>query len=96
MERNYDEVISEMLIQLDEIERRMSKADTRMEAFDKRMELIIKRMVKAEDRLEAQEKRMEVFDRKLEQSIKDQKEFSGMQSKLNKYFLDYIKNSGKA
>jgi hypothetical protein len=30
MERNYDEVISEILIQLDNMEKRMEKADKRM------------------------------------------------------------------
>jgi ribosome-binding ATPase YchF (GTP1/OBG family) len=81
MDRSYDEVIADMLIQLDNIERRMEKAD-------KRMELTIKRMVKAESR-------MELFDKKLEQSIKDQREFSQMQSQMNKYFLKIIKESGK-
>lgn len=49
--------------------------------------------MKAETRLESNEKRMELFDQKLEKSIRDQKEFSQMQSRLNKYFLDYIKNN---
>jgi predicted nucleic acid-binding Zn-ribbon protein len=97
MERNYDEVISEMLIQLAAIESSLEKENRRMEAFDKRMDLTIKRMVKAETRLERAEKRTEQFDQKLEQSIKDQKEFSHMQSQMNKYFLDFIKkNSGKS
>jgi hypothetical protein len=87
MERNYDEVISDMLMQLDHIERRMAKAD-------KRMDLTIKRMVKAELRLEKGEHRMEIFDKKLEQSLKDQLEFSKTQSKMNKYFLDIIKKNG--
>ena len=93
MERDYDDVISEMLIQLAQIEQSLEKENARMETFDKRMELTIKRMVKAESRLEASENRMELFDKKLEQSIEDQKEFSVMQSQMNKYFLDYIKNS---
>jgi hypothetical protein len=76
MERNYDEVIADMLIQLDAIERRMQKAD-------KRMDYVIKRLVKAETR-------MELFDKKLEQSIRDQREFSAMQSRLNQYFLKAI------
>ena len=80
MERNHDEVISDMLIQLDHIERRMAKAD-------KRMDLSIKRLVKGEHR-------MELFDRKLEQSIRDQREFSKTQSQMNKYFLDFIKKNG--
>lgn len=96
MERNYDKVISEMLIQLANIEMSLEKENSRMEAFDKRMELTIKRMVKAEARLEASESRMEVFDQKLNKSIEDQKEFSHMQSKMNKFFLDYIeKRNGK-
>ncbi len=86
MERNYDEVISDMLIQLDQIERRMQKADKRMEAFDKRMNMSIKRLVKGETR-------MEMFDKKLEQSFKDQREINQMQSKVNQYFLDFIKNN---
>ncbi len=102
MERNYDEVISDMLIQLAGIEAALQKQNNRMESFDTRMNLTIKRMVKSESRIEHQEKRMEVFDRrmelfnkKLEQSIKDQKEFSQMQSRVNKYFLNAIKNGKK-
>ena len=87
MERNHDEVIAEMLIQLDHIERRMVKAD-------KRLDLSIKRLVKAEQRLEQGEKRMELFDKELKQSIKDQMEFSKMQSKMNAYFLTIIKKNG--
>jgi hypothetical protein len=79
MERNYDEVISDMLIQLDNIERRMQKAD-------RRMDLTIRRMVKAETRFE-------LVDKKLNQSIKDQMGFSRMQSSVNEYFLDFIKKS---
>jgi hypothetical protein len=78
MERNYDEVISDMLIQLDRIERRMQKAD-------RRMDLTIKRMVKTETR-------MELFDKKLNQSIKDQMEYSRTQAAMNEYFLNFIKN----
>ena len=79
MERNYDVVISDMLIQLDNIERRMQKAD-------RRMDLTIRRMVKAEARLE-------LVDKKLNQSLKDQMEFSRMQSSVNAYFLYFIKSS---
>ncbi len=102
MERNYDEVISDMLIQLATIEAGLEKQNDRMESFDKRMNLTIKRMVKAEVRLEQQEKRMKTFDnrmelfnKKLELSIKDQREFSQMQSQLNKHFLNAIKNGKK-
>lgn len=98
--RDYDEVISEMLIQLAKIEQSRKKENARMEAFDKRMELTIKRMVKVESRLEGSEKRMALFDQKLERSIveleqysKDQREFSTAQSQINKYFIDYINRS---
>jgi hypothetical protein len=64
-----------------------------MERSEKRMDLTVARMVKAE-------KRMELFDQKLEKSIeqlnqcvKDQREFGAMQSKMNKYFIDYINNN---
>lgn len=95
MERNYDEVISDMLIQLAAIETALEKQNDRMESFDKRMELTIRRMVKAESRLDQHEKSMEAFNRKLEQSIKDQREFSQMQSQMNRYFLSKIKNAKK-
>jgi hypothetical protein len=79
MERNYAEVISDMLIQLDGMERRMEKAD-------KRNDLTIRRLVKAENR-------MELFDQKLEKSVEDQKEFSRTQSEINQYFLNFIRNA---
>ncbi len=93
--KDYDDVISGMLIQLAEIEQSRERENTRMDAFDKRLALTIKRMVKAESRLEASEKRMELFDRKLEQSIQEQKEFSKVQSELNRYFLNAIGKKGK-
>jgi hypothetical protein len=52
------------------------------------MDLTIKRLVKSEERMES-------FDKKLEQSIRDQKEFSQMQSELNKLFIDFIKKNGR-
>ncbi len=93
MERNYDEVIADMLIQLDGIERRMERADNRMARSDRRNDLIIKRLVKAESRMERHDNRMELFDQKLEKSIEDQREFSAMQSELNQYFLNFIRDS---
>jgi hypothetical protein len=95
MERNYDEVISDMLIQLANIEAALQRQNDRMESFDTRMNLTIKRMVKVEARLEQHEKWVELFDKKLEQSIKDQREFSKMQSDVNRYFLKAIKNGKK-
>lgn len=95
MERNYDEVISDMLIQLASIEASLKSQNTRMEAFDKRMDMTIRRMVKAETRIEQQEKRMQLFDKKLEQSIKNLREFSQTQNEMNRYFLSMIKNGKK-
>jgi hypothetical protein len=91
----YDEVISDMLIQLANIEIALEKQNDRMESFDKRMELTIRRMVKAEYRLEQHERSMEAFNKKLEQSIKDHREFSQMQNQMNRYFLNSIKNGKK-
>lgn len=88
MERSYDEIIADMLIQLTNMEARLERdsrrAEARFEKEGKRIDLTIKRMVKAESRLE-------LFDRKLEQSIQSQQEFFNMQSKMNKFFLDQIK-----
>lgn len=95
MQKDYDEVIAEMLIQLDQIEKRMLKADKRMEKFDKRLDLTIKRMVKAEQRMENTDKRMELFDKRLEQSLKDQKQFSQVQSKVNQNILNHLAQTSK-
>jgi hypothetical protein len=81
MERNFDGVISEMLIELDQIHRRGEKSD-------KRVDLTIKRLVNAE-------KRMEDFDKKLVQSIKDQKAQSQLQAKANAYFLKQLTQQAK-
>jgi hypothetical protein len=86
MERNYGEVIADMLIQLDDIGRRMERADSRMTKADKRNDLIIRRLVKTETRMERQDNRMELFDQKLEKSIEDQRDFSAMQSEINQHF----------
>jgi len=88
MERNYDEVISEMLIELDQIRKSREEADRRMEKFDKRLELAIMRLVKSEDR-------MEDFDKKLKLSIKDQKAQSQVQAKANTYFLKQLTQHAK-
>jgi hypothetical protein len=56
--------------------------------MNKRMDFTIKRLVKIEDR-------MELFDRKLEQSVKDQKEFSKIQSQINKYFMSLLKKNNQ-
>ena len=68
----------------------MVKAEQRLEAQEKRMEIV-------DQKLEGSFKRMEIFDQKLEQSIKEQREFASMQSQMNKYFLAVIKkNSSKS
>jgi len=87
MERNYDEVIAEMLIELDQLYRKGIAQDERNAKFDKRLDFTIKRMAKAENRMES-------FDKKLEQSIKELKEFSKTQNEINKYFLKEIRKNG--
>lgn len=81
MERNYDGVISEMLIELEQIHARGEK-------LNKRLDLTIKRMVKAESRLED-------VDKKLELSIKDQRSQSQLQAKANAFFLKQLTQQGK-
>jgi hypothetical protein len=44
MDRNYDEVLAEMLMQLDRIEQRMDRAEKRMEMAEKRMILFDKKL----------------------------------------------------
>ncbi len=61
MNGNYDEVLAEIFIQLDLMERRMQKAD-------RRMDLTIKHLVRIENR-------MELFDKKIDLSLKDPREF---------------------
>ncbi len=87
MERNYDEVISEMLIELDQMHRESIELAQRNAKFDKRMDLTIARMVKAENR-------MEQFDKKLDESIKELKEFRRTQNEINKYFLKEMRKNG--
>lgn len=101
MERNYDEVISEMLIEPDHLMRRGLEQDGLNAKFDKRMDLTIKRMVMAEkrldkidQRLDKSDERMEQFDKKLDQSIQELKEFRRVQNEINKYFLKEIRKNG--
>ena len=102
MERGYDEVIAEMLIELDQLHRKGIAQDERNAKFDKRLELTIKRMVKAENRMEAFDKKLDrsIKDQKeygktLAQSIKELKEFSRVQNEINKYFLKEIRKANK-
>ncbi len=87
MERNYDEVIAEMLIEMDQLHRKGIAQDERNAKFDKRLDLTVKRMVKAEKRPDDADKRMEPFDKrmelvddKLERSIRELKAFSKAQN----------------
>jgi hypothetical protein len=79
MDRNYDEIISDILIQLDTIERRMTKSNTRMD-------LTIKRIVMLENRID-------MLTKKQDHSIIALQEFIAMQSKLNRYFLEYMERN---
>ncbi len=79
MDKNYDEVLSDILIQLDAIERRMAKSDTRMN-------LTVKRIVMIENKIE-------MILKKQDHSIMALQEFIAMQSKLNKYFLNYMEKN---
>ena len=76
MERNYDEVIAEILIHLDQLEDQLEKVESRMD-------LTVKRISKVESRLEFLSKKQDI-------STMAFQDFISMQSKLNKYFLDYI------
>lgn len=75
MNRNNDEELADVVIKVldmengmrkffEDFERRMAKAEARMDKADARNELTLKRMVKAETRMEA-------FDRKLDISIQN-------------------------
>lgn len=55
MERSfddYDEVISDMLIQLAKIEKQIDVNQQYMDKMNKRIDFVVKRMVKAENRME--------------------------------------------
>jgi predicted nucleic acid-binding Zn-ribbon protein len=88
MERNYDEVIAEMLMELDQIHQRGEK-------LNKRLDLTIKRMVKAEDRMEDFDKKLNQSILQLEQSIKDHRSQSQLQAKANAFFLKQLTQQGK-
>ena len=78
-ERNYDELISDILIHLSTLDEQLRKADTRMD-------LSVKRIVKLENRVD-------FLTKKQDTAIIAFQEFISMQSKLNKYFLDYIEKN---
>lgn len=100
MERNYDEIIAEMLIELEQLQRDRIALAERNFKFDKRMELTIRRMVmtekrleKIEQRIESSDKRVRSFDVKLQESINELKTFRKTQNEINKYFLKEIRKS---
>ena len=78
-ERNYDELISDILIHLATLDEQLRKADTRMD-------LSVKRIVKLENCVE-------FLAKKQDSALIAFQEFIAMQSKLNKYFLDYIEKN---
>lgn len=88
MKRNSDKVVSKMLAKLGQLRLQGEKMDKRLDKVNKRLDLTIKRMVKAEDR-------MEDFDKKLEQSIKDQRVHAQMQAKINASFLKQVTQQAK-
>ena len=65
MERDYDVILADILISIDQIESKMEKAD-------KRMDLTIKRLVKIENRLEKAEINIKVDNDHMERFSKDQ------------------------
>ena len=65
MERDYDLIIADILISIDQIESKMDKAD-------KRMDLTIRRLVKIENRLEKAEINMNGVRDQMEQFSNDQ------------------------
>ena len=78
-ERNYDELISDILIHLATLDEQLRKADARMD-------LTVKRIVKLENQVE-------FLSKKQDTSTIAFQEFISMQSKLNKYFLDYMEKN---
>lgn len=89
MERNYDELISDVLIQLVYMEQSLALHEQRARSFNKRMDLTIKRVVKLEQRLEQVEKNARNTE-------KVYKSFMANQDDLNHQFLNFItKNPAK-
>lgn len=86
MERDYDEVISDILIQLAAIEQNRERENERVESLTKRMNLTVKRVVKVELRLEELEKQVSAI-------YKTQKRFIDEQAGLNRDFLDFMKRN---
>ena len=86
------------------IEKRMERSEKRMELTIRRMVKAEERLEKSEERASFFDQKLErsieqigLFNKKqerslerLEQSVKDQREFSAMQAKINNYFSKYI------
>ena len=84
MDREYDEVISDILIQLAAIEINNDVEHERLNSLTKRIDLTVKRMVKVESR-------MEELERQFNLMIQTQKRFIEEQNRINKEFSDFIK-----
>lgn len=67
MERNYDEIIADMLIKLDQNESRWETLMEKSRRSEARLDLTIKRMVKVEERLEKHDRRMIEHDRRMQE-----------------------------
>jgi hypothetical protein len=102
MDRDYDEIIADMLIQLEEIEQMRNDSKEWMKKFERRQDLTIRRMVKAEERLNKVEERlagvdarMKAFDKKLNLSILKLERSITVQNKANIFFLAELRKGGK-
>lgn len=105
MERNYDEIIADMLIKLDQNEARWEVLLEKSMRSEARLDLTIKRLVKVENRLERSDRRMEEHDRRMEERDRRMEEFDRrlaknakeqdmrlqMQARANKHFLKELK-----
>lgn len=84
MDREYDEVISDILIQLAAIEINNDVEHERLNSLTKRIDLTVKRMVKVESRMEELERQFNLI-------VQTQKRFIEEQNRINKEFSDFIK-----
>jgi hypothetical protein len=81
MERNYDEVIADILIDVANLQDRVARLETRTDLF-------IKRIVKLENRVEFLTKRLDTF-------MNSYHESTAFQANLNDTFSQYIKKNPK-
>jgi hypothetical protein len=81
MERNYDELIADILIDVANLQERVGRLETRTD-------LSTKRIVKLENRVEFLTKRLDTF-------MDSYHESAAFQANLNDAFLQYMKNNPK-